>query len=73
MPRRRNFRIRLEQSVRCNRPVYLTEQMTDLFSSPANDLPVAKFCSQIEAEWLEIVGAAGSEGNEWLPGPVKEG
>jgi hypothetical protein len=42
-----------------------------VWGNSANDLPVAKFCSQIEAEWLEILGIAGSQGNEWMPESVK--
>ena len=37
----------------------------------ANDLPIAHFCMGIENEWKELVGAAGSEGNDWKPPPLK--
>ncbi|KAK4047034.1 hypothetical protein OIO90_006355 [Microbotryomycetes sp. JL221] len=48
------------------------EELSDPFGTEPNDLPISKFCAQIEAEYREIIGAAGSEGNHWLPTPLKQ-
>lgn len=39
----------------------------------ANDLPIAKFCQQIEAEWQEMLGTGqASQGNDWQPESLKK-
>lgn len=51
------------------------ELTLETFAATANDLPIAKFCEQIEVEWQELLGtgrASGSEGNDWTPEPLKK-
>ncbi|ORY92657.1 Bestrophin, RFP-TM, chloride channel-domain-containing protein [Leucosporidium creatinivorum] len=49
------------------------EELSDPFGTEPNDLPIAKFCQQIEAEWQEMLGTGhASQGNDWEPESLKK-
>ncbi|KAK4046188.1 3',5'-cyclic-nucleotide phosphodiesterase [Microbotryomycetes sp. JL201] len=43
------------------------EELSDPFGTEPNDLPIAKFCEQIHAEYREMVN-----GSEWVPAPLEK-